>query len=473
MEMKQHPAWVYVAFPAVAMLLGWGLRGYIGGGPFGALIPGCFVALSLCLVLGYTMETAAMAALFGAVGIGYGGDMTYGQTLGFLLEPETVFWGLLGCVVKGGVWGLLGGAVLGAGLTRDRYDRTTLTIAFLITMVAFYVGVKLVNDPKLIYFSNRFDKPRDESWAGLLFAAVAFLTCLRSQGTKETFAVPFRFALWGMLGGALGFGGGALWMVFGPSIPIEQKWIGWWKAMEFSFGLIFGAALGFCAYQNRERLQVAGQQGDSPPAVWWPLLAFLAFVAVIFLSYPFIDELIPHEFMESQALPAILIRDVFRILYSFIFFGGLCVILGLRSLHVAWQVAITLTFFHTVLDYVQDLGGTDRFGYEIPLAAQLLILLASTAAVGFLVYRLQRGPKATPRLYLLVLWSCYGVACVRSFFVKDFFFPPEGSSTISVILESHASLLFVHGTFTVSALITTWFIVSRCGERSNIEKPAS
>ena len=30
-------AWVLV--PAVVMSLGWGLRGYIGGGPFGAMIP--------------------------------------------------------------------------------------------------------------------------------------------------------------------------------------------------------------------------------------------------------------------------------------------------------------------------------------------------------------------------------------------------------------------------------------------------
>ena len=44
-----RPVWIYVLFPGIAMLLGWGLRGYIGGGPFGAMIPGCFVALALCL----------------------------------------------------------------------------------------------------------------------------------------------------------------------------------------------------------------------------------------------------------------------------------------------------------------------------------------------------------------------------------------------------------------------------------------
>ncbi len=459
MEPKQQPGWVYVVFPAIAMLLGWGLRGYIGGGPFGALIPGCFVALSLCLLLGYRMETAAMAAVFGAVGIGYGGDMTYGQTLGFLMEPGTVYWGVLGCVVKGGVWGLLGGAVLGVGLTRDRYDRKTLTIAIIITMIAFYVGVKLINDPKLIYFSNRVEKPRDESWAGLLFAALAFLGFLRSRGTAEAFAIPFRFALWGALGGAVGFGGGALWLAYGSSIPIPQKWIGWWKAMEFSFGLIFGAALGYCAYRNRERLRVAGQEGETPPARWGPLLAFFAFAAAIFVSYPILENVLPEGFSQSTAISAIAVRGVFRIVFGFIFFGGISIVLGLYSLHAAWQVAITLTVFHTVLDYVRDLSEADRFGYALSFPVQMVILLLSTAAVAILTYRFQSGPRPIQRLFLLVLWSCYAVACVRSFFLKDFFFPPEGKSALSVILESHASLFFVHGTFTVAALITTWFIL--------------
>lgn len=455
----ERPMWIYVFFPAIAMMLGWGLRGYIGGGPFGALIPGCFVALSLCLLLGYQMKTAALAALFGAVGIGYGGDMTYGQTLGFLSDGHTVLWGLLGCAVKGCVWGLLGGAVLGTGLTRDRYDVKTLTVAFVLTVVAFYVGVKLINDPKLIYFSNRLDKPRDESWAGLLFAALAFLGYLRYRGSAEAFTIPQRFAFWGALGGALGFAAGALWMVFGPQLPVPQQWIGWWKAMEFSFGLILGAALGYCAYLNRERLRVAGQEGLTPPDTWWPFGLLLLFVALLFISYPLLENAFPNGFADSQAVAAIILRDSFRVLFSFIFFGGLCIVLGLRSFHAAWQVAITLTVFHCVLDYVRDLNDAARFGYALPAYLQLFILMAATALVGYLAFHFQNGPKPIQRLYLLVLWSCYAVACVRSFFLRDFVFPPEGENMMTYIINHHPSLIFVHGTFTVTAVATTWFIL--------------
>ncbi|MCA9447316.1 MAG: hypothetical protein KC931_09380, partial [Candidatus Omnitrophica bacterium] len=176
----RHPAWVFVLFPAIAMLLAWGLRGYIGGGPYGAMMPGSFVALALCLLLNYRMETAAVAVVCGTIGIGYGGNMTYGQTLGFLRDSEgiadTVLWGLLGCFIKGGMWGLVGGAILGVGLNRDRYNRKTIILALLVFVIAFFVGRILINDPqKFMYFSNPDDRPRDESWAGFLFGALAFL----------------------------------------------------------------------------------------------------------------------------------------------------------------------------------------------------------------------------------------------------------------------------------------------------------
>jgi hypothetical protein len=455
-----RPPWIVVLFPAVAMLLGWGLRGYIGGGPFGALIPGVYVALSLTLLLGYTREAAAMAALFGAVGVGYGGNMTYGQTLGFLRDSDTVYWGLLGCVVKGGVWGLLGGAVLGVGLTRHQYERKTLVMGFLITIVAFYVGVKLINDPKLIYFSNRLDKPRDESWAGLLFAALALLTFLLKRGSPKLDDIPRRFAAWGALGGALGFGGGALWMVFGPLIPIEQQWIGWWKAMEFSFGFIFGAALGWCAYLNQDRLRIAGKSRETPGESWGPLIAFGVVVIVVFAAFPVLAMALPEGYADRTTLDARIVREVLGLLLGFVVFGAAAILLGLRSLHVAWHVAITLTFFHTVFDFVRDLSDVEHFGYGIPWAIQILILIAATAIVAMLVHRLQRGPRPVHRLFLLAVWSCYLTACVRSFLRTDYIFPPDGETLWSVIAAHEPAIIFVHGTFTISAIITTLFIVA-------------
>ena len=465
---NHYPLWLFVFFPAVAMLLGWGLRGYIGGGPFGALIPGCYVALCLVLLLNYRSDAAATVALFGAVGVAYGGDMTYGQTLGFLKQPDTVYWGLIGCLVKGSVWGLLGGAVLGVGLTRANYERKTIVIAFLITIVACYVGIKLINEPKLIYFSNRLDKPRDESWAGLLFAAIAFLTYLRGRGKNAELRIPLRFALWGALGGGVGFAGGALWMVFGPMLKMEHEYIGWWKAMEFSFGFCFGAALGYAAYLNRDALALAGQQPDPAPVTWRPLVIFFAFAATIFVAYPMLARMLPDGLESNTSFAAMIVRDILRVTTGFILFGAVAIILGLRSRCVAWQVAITLTFFHTVLDLVRDMDTPEKFGYALPQWVQLAIIVCSTVVMGYIVQRIQMTSEPVLNLLLLAVWSCYATATARSFFRTELFFPPEGQSVMTVLVEKHTSIFFVHGTFTVSALLTTWWALRyfRTGQKS-------
>ncbi len=443
-------------FPAIAMLLGWGLRGYIGGGPYGAMIPGCFVALTICLLLNYTVETAAMAAVFGAIGIGFGGQMTYGQTLGFLREPATLGWGLLGCVVKGGVWGLLGGAVLGLGLSRDKYDRKSLIIGLLLMVAAFHLGRELINEPRLIYFSNLEDRPRDESWAGMLFAAVALLGFMRSRGPARSIRVPLLFAAFGCVGGAIGFGGGALWLAFGP----DNVWIGWWKMMEFTFGFVLGGALGLCAYRCRVELQTSGQTGETPPASWPPMLAFIGLFAAMFGSFALLGLVLPDDFRDNDAFAARAIRQILDMILSFTFFGSLAIIISLFSQHVAWHVAITLTFFHTVHDYVRDLDSAENFGYVWPGSVQWAVSIGLALALAVAVYTFQNGNRTVQRLLLLAVWSCFATACVRSFGNLDYYRGTGVQSGLRMLLDTHPSIVFVHGTFTVSALIVTAFVLT-------------
>lgn len=457
---NEHPAWLYVLLPATAMLLGWGLRGYIGGGTYGAMIPGVFVALSISLLLGYRMETAAVAAIFGAMGIGQGGTMTYGQTLGFVREWDTLAWGVLGCTIKGGAWGLLGGAMLGLGLDRSRYDQKTVILALLITIPAFIIGVRVFNEPKYphLYFSNLLDKPRDESWAGMLLACIAMLAFLRGRGTRTAFSTPLQFSLWGGLGGAMGFGGGCLWLAFGPP---EMKWIGWWKMMEFSFGFLFGGALGWCAWLNRSDLRVAGQEGDAPEAKWPPFLGYLLFIVVVTVGRSLIFGLLPDGFRHDDSFTAEVVRMGMSAAFAFMTFGAISTVFGLYSLHAAWQGAITLTVYYSVLDYTRDLEDVKNFGYTLGTVGQQFVPLLCAAVVGVLVYRLMKGPRPVARLLLLSVWACYLSGCARSFLQKELLFPPDGGSRFDAMFNMHSSLLMVHGIFTISAVLTTWLVLTR------------
>lgn len=452
---SSYPPWLFVILPAVAMLLGWGLRGYIGGGPYGAMIPGCFVALSICLLLNYKRETAAIAAVFGAIGIGFGGQMTYGQTLGFLREADTIYWGVIGCIIKGGVWGLLGGAVMGLGLSRDQYGRASLIIGLLIMVAAFHLGRELINEPRLIYFSNLEDRPRDESWAGMLFAAIALLSYMRTQADGVAIRTPLTLALFGLVGGAIGFGGGSLWLAYGPPIA----WIGWWKMMEFSFGFVLGGALGGGAYVCRQKLTRSGQEGQAPPPSWLPMIAFFALLIVIFAGFPLIRFIFSSEAIGNSATLQAVLRKGLSLIFSFTTLGTIALIISLFSRHVAWHVAITLTFFQTVRDYVRDLDDPERFGFVWPVYVQWIVNIVVALLVAAGVHYIHDKPRAIPRLLMLVLWSCYATACVRSFMNLNYFNPDDDKNFFQTLIEIYPTVIYVHGTFTVSAIITTILVL--------------
>ena len=264
----------FLLWPALAMSLGWGLRGYVGGGPFGAMIPGAMVALVLCRLLGVAGERAALAAAFGAVGVGFGGEMTYGQTVGFVRESATLAWGLAGLALKGAVWGLTGGAFVAAGLGNVQLKRLARALAAFLAAVA--LGWAAINQPKLVYFSNLLDRPREEVWAGLLLGGLAFAFLLRD--------VPWmgRFALAGFLGGGLGFGLGGVWIFIGEQV--NPAGAPWWKLMEFTFGALFGAALGWAARALPREDPSHGALGGARLVA----VASLPLLAAVFWLEPFV-----------------------------------------------------------------------------------------------------------------------------------------------------------------------------------------
>ncbi len=299
------------------MSLGWGLRGYIGGGPLGAMIPGAMVALAICLLLGRMREANGIAAAFGAVGVGFGGQMTYGQTIGLTMQPETAAWGLLGLTVKGAIWGLLGGAIIGTGLQRE-FPPRKMRLAVLSLMAACTIGWKFINEPKLVYFSDPLFKPRPEIWAGLLLAALAFLFVVNSK-------ITWNFAWIACLGGGAGFGIGGWLNALGRTSNIQTP-IDWWKLMEFTFGFLFGAALGYAAWRNRDALMSEPEVFESK--LWWVLI-----------------PLVPICIAAEE-------RSGFRFTYTIV--GALLLPLLAVNARFSWQIAITMTCTAFAVDFAQS-----------------------------------------------------------------------------------------------------------------------
>lgn len=444
----------YLLISAVLVCLGWGLRGYIGGGPLGAMIPGAFIALWLCLLLGADVRRAGIVAAFGAVGIGFGGEMTYGQTLGLLRDDDTLAWGLLGTVVKGGVWGLLGGAVLGVGFIQHRLSHRQLAVLLGAFLIATWLGIVLINHPKLIYFSDPVNKPRAESWAGLLFGALAILGLLRRHGLAN---VPGSFSLYGLLGGAAGFGIGGVLMAIGSRVGSPLRELPWWKFMEFTFGACLGLALGWCALALREQLRDAPESDPVKTCVPWRALATVTvFIGLSLVAWNYTAEALI-ERAQDVPLPG-LTRPLLLVVLGYSALGAVLLLLAPRYNALAWHTAITMTFIASVIDLLDDVGPDSQV--NLSAGMHWLLLFAAVMLTAALVMLWQRGsrPGLKPPLLGLIA-GCMAVAFGRIMIDPSVIGPDaiELAAQPAYWRRFTAALAdqgIVHGIFTLTALIS-------------------
>uniref|UniRef100_UPI003216B65D hypothetical protein n=1 Tax=uncultured Draconibacterium sp. TaxID=1573823 RepID=UPI003216B65D len=407
---------IYILFPALAMMLAWGLRGHIGGGPFGAMIPGAMIALSISILLELPATVTAVLLVFGVAGIGLGGEMTYGQTLSFLRNPDTVWWGTFGTSLKGAVWGLMGGAVLAIGFVFNKTKKTTIIIAFLLVILGAFIGFKLINDPMLLYFSDPV-KPRAESWAALLFGAILLLGYLKIRIPASEFKIIFRYAFWGMVGGGLGFGLGGFWMVLGSHLP-EVIFKSWWKAMEFTFGFLFGAFLGYATWLSRTDSVIENLKGDlslklENYSIEKELIITLLTGLLVFWFIPGIMELFTNAAIVNN-MPGGSIRDeIARILVNYTFTVLLFVLVLIRFPKVAWQIGITLTFCHASIDLIRDFY--PDVNIWTPLNLRFILVFLMTAVVALFTYFISKKDEVTVKLFMLLIWSCIIISFLRLF----------------------------------------------------------
>ncbi|MCA9099285.1 MAG: hypothetical protein KDA36_12905, partial [Planctomycetaceae bacterium] len=266
--------------------MAWGIRGQYGH-ETGAMMFGVLVGLTLVMLFmprGSVLKGARAVGLL-TLAIGFGGSMSYGQTVGLTMDGGVhgnigdphwnggaYWWAMLGLAVKGGLWIGFGGAFLGMGLGAKRYRPKEMMWLGLGMMGLFVLGRWLLNtpfDPDLrklpsIYFSDHWRwepaenvNPRPEVWGGLLLAftgLMAYLTLLKGDRLAR------NLGLWGIIGG-LGF-------PIGQSLQAATAWDGatfhknsyWqvgvntWNLMEVTFGTVAGLALGIGLWCNRRAI---------------------------------------------------------------------------------------------------------------------------------------------------------------------------------------------------------------------------
>ncbi|SVD75780.1 uncharacterized protein METZ01_LOCUS428634, partial [marine metagenome] len=223
----------------------------------------------------------AKAVALATVAIGFGGSMTYGQTLGLTQDSSLIGniaalrWGLIGTFIKGSIWIGFFGLFLGLGLGGKKYSLFEILLILFVSIFFIYLGIYILNEPfdpgnkqlPFIYFSDDWywepgEKliPRREQWGGLLFA-LTFLYFYISFIKKDILAR--NMTLWGLLAGGFGF-------TIGQCVQAYHAWnmddikngilssiypyINWWNMMEITFGAVFAFIIALGLWYNRHHI---------------------------------------------------------------------------------------------------------------------------------------------------------------------------------------------------------------------------
>ncbi|MCU0961635.1 MAG: hypothetical protein MUF48_16185 [Pirellulaceae bacterium] len=315
-DVRQPGLLVSVLLGAAAGALGWGIRGQYGH-ETGAMLAGALVGFTLVLLYcaAGTSLRAARAVALCAVGVSFGGSMTYGQTIGLTQDPALIgqasalCWGLWGLFLKGGIWIGLAGALVGMGLGGQRYRPGAMLLVMLSLTLLMAVGLWWLNRPfdpaahrlPRLYFSDDWSwqvrsdwRPRPECWGGLLLAwlgLVAYLQFVRRDWIAR------NMALAGFLAGGIGFAGGQCiqalhaWHPAVFQVGVLARWepfVNWWNIMEITFGAFFGGGLAAGCWFHRRTI-AADAPADEAELTAAHEAGLAALYAVLILAAEFSD----------------------------------------------------------------------------------------------------------------------------------------------------------------------------------------
>ncbi|MEX0675888.1 MAG: hypothetical protein WD063_02355 [Pirellulales bacterium] len=223
-------------FVALAVGLGWGIRGDFGH-LLGAMYPGAALALALAYVSRQRSLFLWMPiiAAVSALGIGSGGTMSYGILHGYAQSDTFVnyAYGFLTLFLQGSAWGTFGGAIVGLLIER-RSMRTGEWLGWLGSILAggWFTSLLVVT-----WLDFDINPPRNNSSIAFMGAAIGQLIWLACNNKPS----GLRGALLGYVGFGLGMAGGRLLGNIANELqPTLDFAINHWNVMEVSCGFIGG-----------------------------------------------------------------------------------------------------------------------------------------------------------------------------------------------------------------------------------------
>ena len=165
----RNPLWAPWSFLIVALALsiGWGIRGNYGH-ELGAMLPGGLAAIAACVLSGREdwRRRVAYFALFGALGWGFGGSISYMQVIGYThtnhFDPthefnffhDSALYGFVCLFGIGFLWAAIGGGATALPAWLDRQRLADLVFAFVplffLWVIIYLMDVEVIEPAKIV-----------------------------------------------------------------------------------------------------------------------------------------------------------------------------------------------------------------------------------------------------------------------------------------------------------------------------------
>jgi hypothetical protein len=232
-----------IVLVGIAFGTAWAIRGQFGHEP-GAAFAGMIGVAALLLVSRRTDWYNKMLPVIAIAAIGWGttGMISYGAVVGYCRAEDLLnsAYGFLSLFVIGGLFGLIGGGLVGLSLNSSSAKRVKWPSLMAEMAAGGLIGYFfLIEQAELL-----MTPPRSEAWAICLGAGLAMVWHMVRNG----FMPSLRVAFYAMLGAGFGFSFGNFLQTAGSVLELHFNM---WNVMEYNIGFWGGSGMAYGVFTSK------------------------------------------------------------------------------------------------------------------------------------------------------------------------------------------------------------------------------
>jgi hypothetical protein len=179
------------------------------------------------------------------------------------------------------------------------------------------------------------------------------------------------------------------------------------------------------------------------------LAGLLIFAIIPFSLEPFMDAA-----SESDGFILVGLRSLVKMFVNYAFYGLILIAVALYFPKAAWQIGITVTFCHTVIDLADD--HLIAVFSNSPVFLSILMVFIATLLVALFVAYYQVRSNQNRSMFMILTWSTVFISTF-----KIIFYPQKINLSGLTFNEIIFGLFIVDIAFIVFAIIVTWITLRR------------